>query len=66
MNSQQIKERCTNKLKMTPEQAQIVVDNLDIFASPDFSEMSWREIDAMFSDVLYCATHPNPIELCAS
>lgn len=61
MSNEQIKNHCTTRLKMTPAQAQIVVDNLYTLALPDFSEMSWRELNQIFRDVLYCATHPNPL-----
>ncbi len=61
MSDEAIKKHCVERLKMTTEQAQIVVDNLYTFAVPDFSEMSWRQLNEIFRDVLYCATHPTPM-----
>jgi len=65
MSDKEIKNRCVKKLNMTQGQAEIVLENLDMFASPDFSEMSRYQIDAMLKEVLYCSTHTNKI-LCAS
>lgn len=52
MNTKQIISRCTDKLEMTQEQAKWVADNLYNYAVPDWSEMSWRQIDQCLRDTL--------------
>ena len=53
MRNSEIIKRCVEKLGMTLETAKWVAENLYIYAVPDFSEWSWREIDQCFRDVAW-------------
>jgi hypothetical protein len=53
MNTNEIIKRCVEKLGMSPEEARWVAENLYNYASPDFSEWSWEQIDECFKDVLF-------------
>jgi mRNA-degrading endonuclease RelE of RelBE toxin-antitoxin system len=52
MNSQQIISHCISKLSMTCEQAEWVSENLYNYSVPDWSEMSWDEINQSLRDTL--------------
>lgn len=70
MKTEQIIEHCIKRLKMTPEQAALVAENIYIYDMPDWSEWSWRQINACFRGVLeaveYVKKHGNPIEIVTS
>lgn len=53
MREEEIRQRCTRELGMSDEEAQFVVNNLYVYAMPDFSEWDWTEIDQCFRDVLW-------------
>lgn len=64
MKREQIVSYCVTKLKMTASEAEIVVDNVYIYDMPDWSEWSWRQINACFRGVLeavnYVKEHGSP------
>jgi len=53
MRNGEIVTRCVNTLGMTTEEGQWVAENLYNYEMPDWSEMSWREIDTMFKATLW-------------
>lgn len=53
MKTAEIITRCTDKLGMTPEEAEWVAENLYNYEVPDWSEWTWRQIDECFKGVLW-------------
>lgn len=52
MSTKEIISRCISKLGMREEEAKWVCENLYRYSVPDWSEMSWGEIDRMLLDTL--------------
>lgn len=52
MSPKQIISHCVTKLKMTQEQAKWVSENLYNHSVPDWSEMSWTQINQCLRDTL--------------
>jgi hypothetical protein len=53
MSDTQIIERCQQKLGMSLADAQWVASNLYTYEFPNWSEMTWHQIDRMFRSVIF-------------
>lgn len=53
MQDSETLKRCTEKLGMSTNDAQWVLEHLYDYAMPNFSEWSWAQIDECFRDVLW-------------